>query len=591
MSSKLYKIDGFVLDIKRRCFSHENRLIQLSSRAFDILTYLIEKKGEIVEKEELLDRVWTDSFVEESNLAVHISALRRVLHEKKGESKYIRTISGRGYSFIAPVTEIVSPEEISEIESDYSRPETLVAGRQLSIAVLPFTFEESKKDNEYLADGVTRALINDLSQISGLKVLAHSAVKKYKGSELELQEVGFLLDADHLLTGHISEYRGRLEITVELISAADNRCVWGSSHVFESEDIFKVKNEISRTITEKLKLKLNLSEKAELAAAREIDAEAQKLYFRGKFILESRTTKKQPEEILHQALKFFRGAVKKEPNYALAFVGIGSAYVSLHNHRLLDRETAFIEAKKALQMALRTNDKLSEAHVLKGSIEIMFETNFPAAEKSFNQAIALNPNNPDAYHWKSYLYICFGKFSEAFELETKATELDPTSIRFNGGITKIFFFSGDYTKAIIQAEELLEFDENILTSYLFIALSYARLGFFESAINYIEKMVKIRSSPEILLNKAYIYGLFGDLAEAEKILRAVLDRSFSQIDYTDVALVYSVLGRADEVFHCLEEAFAVKSTNLHHLKVDVRFERWWSHPRYQEFLKRLKLVD
>lgn len=589
MTNKLYKIDDFILDIKRRCFFYENRQIQLSSRAFDILSYLIEKKGQIVEKEELLKRVWTDSFVEEGNLAVHVSAIRRVLHEKKGESKYIRTISGRGYSFIAPVTEIVSSEEIAEIHDDFSKAEPEIPDKQISIAVLPFTFDKSKKDNEYLADGITRSLINDLSQISNLKVLAHSAVKKYKASELELQEIGFLLDADKLLTGHISEYKGKLEIVAELINASDKRCVWGTAQVFDSDDIFKVKHEISLTIAGKLKLKLNLDQESNRLETKDINAEAQKLYFRGKFILESRTTKKQPEEILYQALKFFREAVKNEPNYALAYVGIGSVYVSLHNHNLLDRRKAYAEAKKALQMALYTDGQLSEVHVLKGSIEVMFEMNFPEAEKSLNKAIELNANNPDAYHWKSFICTYLGNFTEAFELESKATELDPTSIRFNESLTRIFFFSGDYNKAIIQAEELLEFDERIFTSYLFAALSYAQLGFFDLALKNIDKAVENRKSPETLLNKAYIYGLAGDFAEAQEILQKVLKESTPQLDYTDVALVYTVLDDFENALNCLNKALDENSTNLNSLKVDIRFKKLHREPRFEELLRKMKL--
>jgi adenylate cyclase len=590
MNGKFYKIDDFVLDMQRRCLFYENHPVQLSSRAFDILSYLIERKGEIVEKEELLQRVWTDSFVEEGNLAVHISAIRRILLEKKGESTYIRTISGRGYSFIAPVAEVESLTEVATISGNRSRPGFENQEKHLSLAVLPFTFEESKKDNEYLADGITRSLINDLSQLPNLKVLAHSAVKKYKNSELELQEIGFLLDANKILTGHISKYEGKLEIVAELINASDKRCIWGSTQFFELDDIFKVKNEIALSIAGKLKRQLSIARESKVLDQKEVNVEAQKLYFRGKFILESRTTKKQPEEVLHQALKFFKEAVKKDPNYALAYVGIGSVYVSLHNHNLLEREKAYSEATKALQMALHITDKLSEIYVLKGSIEIMFETNFAKADKSLDKAIKLNSNNPDAYHWKSYICICFGKFDEAVGLENKAAELDPTSIYFNEMLTRIFFYSGNYNETIVQAEELLEFDESTVTSYFFMALSYAKLGFFDLALLNIEKVIALRDSPETLLNKAFIYGLSGNKAKAKDILKNVLGQSSRQIDYADVASVFAVLGDSENVFAYLNRAFDEGKTNLNFIKVDVRFENLYSNERFKELLVKLKLT-
>lgn len=580
--SKAYKFSDFILDKQTIAVYHNNIQIQISSRAFEILYFLIERRGEVVEKDEILERVWKDSFVEEANLPVHISAIRRVLQEKKGESRYIRTISGRGYSFIANVEEISS----TQIYRPAVKQET-VEKENISIAVLPFTFESTTEDNEYLANGITQSLINDLSQIQNLRVLAYSAVKPYKNSELELQEIGFLLDSDKILTGSISEYKGKLEIVAELINASDKRCLWGTSQVFEADDIFKVKKEISLTITEKLKLKLGDSK---LVQTKEIDSEAQKLYYRGKFILESRGTRKDLGEILSQALKFFNEAVKIDHNYTLAYTGIGSAYVSLHNYNLMERETAFREAKKALQKALNTDDKLSEPFVLKGSIEVMFEANFAGAIKALDKAIELNPNNPDAYHWKSLVYMFLAKFDEALCLEEKAVRLDPTSGRFNESLTRIFCFSGDYKKAIIQADEILEFDRQSLASNLFNAISYAELGFLDSALAYIEKAIEIRTYPDVLLMKAYIYVLLNQNKKASEILdRVILNYPSTEIDYTDIAFVYSAMNEIDLAFEYLYSALEKKTVGMITLKIDVRFKNLRKDPRFVPLLEKLNL--
>ena len=584
--TKLYKIEDFLLDANKRQFFYQNQTVTLSSRAFDILLYLVERNGEIIEKDALLEAVWSDSFVEESNLAVHISALRRVLHEKKGEAKFIRTISGRGYSFVAPIEEIDSVQDFIE---QFKTNKKQLPEEKISLAILPFTFKESQADNEYLADGVTRSLISELSQIQNLKVLAYSATEKFRDSELELQEIGFLLDADKLLTGHISEYKGKVEIVAELINAKDKTCIWGTEQTFEADDIFKVKSRIASTIAEKLKLKLNIGTEAGKIGTKEINAKAQKLYFRGKFVLESRTTKKQPEEVLSQALKFFQEAVKIEPNYALAYVGIGLVYVSLHNHNLMKRDKAFAEAKKALQFAMSADDNLSEVYALKGSMEIMFEMKFTDAEKSLNKALELNPNNPSVYYWKSYISLCFSKFEEALNWGRKATELDPTSIFFNENLTRIFFYSGDYNKAIIQAEELLEFDNETVTSFFFVALSYAKLGFFENALENIERAIELRKSPETLLNKAYICGLSGNEEQSREILKNVLNQSFLQADSTDVASVYGIIGDLNNVFLYLNKAFDECNTNLSFLKIDVRFTHISKDRRFQELLFKLNL--
>jgi DNA-binding winged helix-turn-helix (wHTH) protein/Flp pilus assembly protein TadD len=582
MMSKAYKFSDFILDKKTIAVYHNNIQIQISSRAFEILYFLIERRGEVVEKDEILERVWKDSFVEEANLPVHISAIRRVLQEKKGESRYIRTISGRGYSFIANVEEVNS----TQIYQPSVKPE-VIEKENISIAVLPFTFESTAEDNEYLANGITQSLINDLSQIQNLRVLAYSAVKPYKNSELELQEIGFLLDSDKILTGSISEYKGKLEIVAELINASDKSCLWGTSQVFEADDIFKVKKEISLTITEKLKLKLGDNKSLQ---TKEIDSEAQKLYYRGKFILESRTTRKEPHEVLSQALKFFNEAVRIEPNYALAYTGIGSTFVSLHNHNLIERKEAYIEAKKALQKALNTDAELSESFVLKGSIAVMFEANFTEAINALDKAIELNPNNPDAYHWKSLVNMFLGKFDESLFLEEKAVRLDPTSGRFNESLTRIFCFSGNYKKAIIQADEILEFDRQSLASNFFNAISYAELGFLDSALDYIEKAVQIRTAPDIILAKAYIYVLLKQKKMAVEILdNVLLNYPLIEIDNTDIAMVYSAMNEIDRAFEYLQAAFEKKSVGMVTLKIDVRFKKLRNDPRFVTLLKKMNL--
>lgn len=578
MKIKNYRIDDFTLDVGKRELAYKDQPIRLSSRAFDILLYLLKNKGTVVKKDELLDEVWTDSFVEEANLAVHISAIRRVLKEKKGECKYIKTISGRGYSFVSPVKEIEANPEVNKTkESDlFSQVEEDV---DISLAVLPIIFEEKGNENEYLANGITQSLISDLSQIPNLRVLSYSAVKSYKNSELELQEIGFLLDADKLFTGHIYEYDNKLAIGVELINAKDKSCVWGNEYLFEKDDIFKVKKEISQVIADKLKLKLSTQK-----LKQEIDAEAQKLYYRGKFILEARTTKKEPKEFLVSALDYFKKAVAIEPNYALAQVGVGTVYVSLHNLNLAGQET-YEEARKALNNALKIDNELSEAYVLKGSIEVMFEDKLKEAKNSFDKAIKLNANNPDAYHWKGLACMFLGEYDEAYKLETIATQLDPTSIRFNEGLMRIFFYSENFEKSIIQAEEILEFDKNNSASYLFIALNYAHLNLFDLALENIDICIRLRKNEEHLLTKAYIYAMKNDRKRSIDIVHQIIGTSNSaNIDSRDIAAVYSALNEMDTAIEYLFKA-KKENRNLTRIKINIRFKNLLNYKKFHELLK------
>lgn len=586
MAIKSYQIGDFVLETKTGRLFHHGKVVSISSKAFEILQYLTENQGKIVKKAELLETVWSDSFVEESNLPVHISALRRVFGEKRGESRFIKTIPGRGYSFVAPVRELSSTSNVDFATKSFAQDHSR---EPLSIAVMPFTFDQNNSDFEYLANGVTQSLIDDLSQSASLKVLAYSAVRNYRGSSLEIEEIGFLLGANKILTGHISQYKNELEINVELLNANDKSHVWSAQQFFNLNDIFLVKKEISVAIAEKLKLKLNGSNGDDFVQ-QEINPEAQKLYYRGKFVWDSRPTKTNIEENLRLALNFFEQAVELEPTYALAYTGIGSIYFSLHNHHYLNVDKAYAETKKALQTALNSGSQISQVYILKGVMELYFERSFALAEKSIDQAIKLNPSNAEAYHWKSVICLISARFDESIEMATKALQFDSTSLLFIEQLVRIPFFSGDYIRSIIQAEEIIEFEKNYIIAYIFSALSYAHLGYFKQALENIVKTIEIRCTPETLLTKAYIHALMNDNIEAKQIISNVLNQYPEiQIDWADMAYVYSAMGDTGKAFEMLEKAFEAGSTSLCVLKVDKRCDSLRSDARFEMFLERLCL--
>lgn len=589
MTGKIYQIDGFILDTKTRQFFNRGKAVSISSKAFDILECLIENHGKIVKKSELLETVWSDSFVEESNLPVHISALRRVLGETRGESRFIKTIPGRGYSFIWPVQELDSVSE-STIHFPHKSSDQKKLNEQPAIAVLPFTFDLTNSDFEYLANGITQSLIDDLSHSSSLKVLAYSAVRNYCGTSLELPEIGFLLGANKILTGHISQYKDKLEISVELVNAHDKSHIWSAEQFFDLNDIFRVKKEISLAIAEKLKLKLTDSDRNDFAKQQELDPEAHKLYFRGKFVWDSRVLKSNFEESLLLSLKFFQLTLEKEPNYALAHIGIGNTYVSLHNHHLHDRNEAFARTQKSIEMALKIDSRLPQAFVLKGLTQMWFERKYAEAEKSLSRAIELNPNNAEAYHWKSNIFLSLGRFDDAITAEAKAIQFDPTSLLSGEHLVRISYFRGYYHRTIAQAEELLEFEKSCTAGYLFLALSYAHLGLFKQSLENIEKAIESRHTAEIILIKAYIHALMNDKFQAKKLISNVLNQFPEiQVDSGDLAYVYSALSETEKAFDQLEKAFESSSTSLCLLKIEKRCENLRRDPRFKLFLEKVGL--
>lgn len=594
MNNQSYKFDDFCLAPKQRKLFYRNSPVAISAKAFEILLMMVERQGEIIEKDEFLQKIWTDSFVEESNLVVHISALRRVLLEKKGERKFIETVSGKGYSFVSPVTiveaENAAPPKVAPTSKKNVFAETEDSSSAVSIAVLPLRYKNHDADLEYLANGITQSLIDSLSQLPQLKVMAYSAVATYKNTTLEAQEIGFLLGVENLLVGYISEYKNTLEIRVELIETKDKSHLWGISHEAAFDDIFRIKKEISLAIAQSLKLKLTTSDETKIGKSQTTDSEAYKIYLKGKYIIERLSTRKNREESLYQALGFFQQALKKDYNFALAYAGIGNVYNSLFNHDFLKRDAALAEARKALQLALKIDPNLSESHVTKGKIELIFDRDLLAARASFDEAIRLNPGNSIAYHWQSATYLLYEEFDEAIAMQNNAINFDPVSVIANYGLSKIFYFTGDYNKTIIQAEETLDLDQRYVSCFYLLALSYAELGIYDEAIKNALRAVEIQPMKEMILTLAYVYALAGETEKAvEKLGQTLAQSEGDLVDYTDVAAVRLALGEHEKAFEALEKAYDTGSVNICALRVDPRFKSLRNEKRFVSLLDKLNL--
>lgn len=583
MGKMIYQVSDVTLDTIRRQLFRHGQTVPISSRAFDILEYLVEKRGELVEKNALLEHVWSDSFVEESNLAVHVSALRRLLNEERGVPRFIKTIPGRGYSFIGPVREISATADPETATTKGPSP-------PVSIAVLPFELDGSDPDLQYIADGITQSLIDDLSVVPDLKVFAYSAVRAYRDARRDIQEIGFLLGARRILTGHILKYKDRLELRAELVNAADRSYIWGQTREFKGDDVFAVKREITFAIASGLKIKLTPAETSDISGPGEMGPAAQKLYFRGKFVLESRSFKEDVNSTLSQAINLFEQAIELEPRHSLAYTGLGAAYGALFNHRLMDRREALAKAHRALDKALEIDERLSQAHVLKGSTLILFERKFAEGEAALDRAIELNSNNADAYHWKSYSCMCRAQFEDAIAMELKAIEYDPVSIRYSGNIARLFYFSRQFDKAIIQAEEMLEFEKKDVACYLFLSLSCAHLGQFDEALSIYEKALECRNTSDIFLYKVDILARMERFDEAYGVIEQVLKKfPHEKMSYFALGVAYASLGENDKAFDALDTAIAEDDADLNVIKADHRFDNIRSDVRFDSILVRLGL--
>jgi len=580
-SSILFKFGDFVLNPEIRHLFRQTESVRLPPHAFDILLFLVQKRGTVVSKEELLQRIWPGTFVEETNLAVHVSAIRRVFGEKRGENKYIETISGRGYSFVAPVKVVEANKNTAADDSQPPGPAN-VSGKIRSIAVLPFTNDSDASSIRYLSEGITEGLTESLAQINQLKVFARSAVLQYQSLDLPLQEVGFLLGADAILTGHILSVGEQLEISVELVKVCDQSHVWGMHYRCHFGDIFKIKMEIALAVTENLQVNLN---RAQLRQTPATSSDASKLYLKGRYLL----SKKTKDGFLN-GIEFFKRALSKDPDYALAYSGIADAHLLLCIHYHLSASDALPEAKAAVERALALDETLSEAHASRGHIQSRHEWKWEEAELSFKRALALNPNNAIALRWYSSALIYSGRFQEGLFYQYKALELDPFCLHANTELGAHFNHMGDYAKAVKQLKEVIEIEPDFLFALTQLAVSYARSGSHGLALECAEKASDLFPSWEIEIFKAWVYASAGEQIKAREILRAVLDNPGNdEVDNYEIATAYAALSDNQQSLNHLEKAIEGKSISICALKTDPRLDTLHSEPKFEELLERVGL--
>lgn len=585
MSGILFKFGDFVLNPETRHLFRQTEAVRLPPHAFDILLFLIQKRGTVVSKEELLQQIWPGTFVEETNLAVHVSAIRRALGEKRGENKFIETISGRGYCFVAPV-KLVEANESAAPGGDSRPPDPAnVSGKIRSVAVLPFTSDANVSSIRFLSEGITEGLIKSLAQINQLKVFARSAVFQYQNQALNLQEIGFLLGADAILTGHILSVDQRLEISVELVKVSDQSHVWGTHYRCHFDDIFKVKTEIALAVTESLRVNLSRADAVQLRQVPTTSSDAYKLYLKGRYLL----SKKTKDGFLN-GIEFFKRALKKDPDYALAHSGIADAYLLLCVHYHLPASDTIPEAKAAVELALALDETLSEAHASMGHIQSRHEWKWEEAEASFKRALALNPNNTIALRWYSSILIYLGRFREGLSYQYKALELDPFSLHANTELGARFNYMREYDRAVKQLEEVIEIEPDFMPALTQLAMSYEKLGLHESALGCAGKASDLSPSWEIKTFKAWVHASGGEQTEAREILQAVLNNPGREaLDYCEIATVYAALNDTQQSLAYLEKAIEGKSISVCALKTDPRLDTLHSEAKFKELLEQVGL--
>ena len=616
--SHSYEFGRFRLKTAERVLLREGELVPLTPKVFDILLTLVEHGGQVVAKDDLMKRVWPNTFVEEGNLTQNISLLRKALGETPGGVQFIETVPRRGYRFVADTSQSWSDEsgaQSTQVDSApvVSIPDTTSqsagsrrtplyalaagivvmglisvvyftgrgkAGEPLpiqSIAVLPFLDESSDPDAEYINDKIADSLINSLSKLPQLRVVPRSVVAGYKGKEIDPRKVGQDLNVRAVVTGSMRRHGDIISIQANLIDLENVAQLWGQHYDNKVSDVLLVQDDISRDIFENLRLKLNVEEKKQL--------EAYRVYLKGRNAWNKRTV-----DELQQAIEYFNQAIAIDPNYGAAYAGLADCYNMLVVYGRLQPKEGFPKAKEAATKALEIDESLAEAHTSMAFIKFRWDWDRSATESEFQEAIKLKPAYAPAHQWYSSYLVAVERFDEAIAEAKRTEELEPLSFVASSHLGWIYYLSGQNDNAIEQCKKILDLDPSSFPARRYLGLAYEAKGMYTEAIAEFQTGVKLSGSPLMLALLGHAYAASGRTAEAKQVLNDLQQLQGQRYvsPYT-VAAIYAGLGDQDQAFKWLETAMEERDIWLMNLKVDPVFSKLRSNRHFADILARIRL--
>ncbi|MBK7511293.1 MAG: winged helix-turn-helix domain-containing protein [Chloracidobacterium sp.] len=628
---KVFVFDEFSLDARRRALYRDGKQVALNAKSFDLLLHLVENSGAVATKDELLASIWPDQFVEENNLSVQISALRKALGESKDQRNYIVTVPGKGYKFVAPV-EIINASDDIIIEQrtierviveqvDPPPPQQLqLAGKTAprwpliaaaallialigggiwwwgirrvpanidSIAVMPFTYEGGNADSDFLSDGMTESLINSLSRLPNLTVKARYSVFSYKGKEIVPANVARELSVQALLLGRIVERGDQITLNLELVDAATGNHLWGETYMRNASEISTLQTDISRDVADKLRTKI--AGNSTLVKGQTNNAEAFQLYQKARFFWNKRR-----QEDHEKAIELYQQALRLDPNFALAYAGLGDVYTvdSYRPENIVDRdETGRRYALKALEI----EPELAEPYAVLAKIE--WNRRDPVStERDFRRAIEINPNYASARQWHGEFLSQHGRHDAARSELDRAMELDPLSLVIMSDSAWTYYQAGDYSSCIRQTDRTLEFEQTWKAAIGAKIGCYEALGDFEAALDSYALLIPTEKSDadrkRLVEDIDYVRKLTRTDG-AKGYWRAYLEierrKPAEQQEHLFLATCLTQLGDLEGALVELEKAVETDESSTGTMKVEPMFAPLHDQPRFQAMLVRLGL--
>jgi len=629
---------GNELELDRSAYElrRSGRSLKLERIPMELLLLLVERRGELVTRESIIERIWgKDVFLDtDSSINAAIRKIRQALKDDPERPLFVQTITGKGYRFVAPVENYdlrpldkkkvelektsrseetpqgSSPSQVASRRSSWvlplvgvmvlilaggayflrsrARSKTAYSQERVMLAVLPFANLSNDPEQEYFTDGLTEETITDLGELNPqrLGVIARTSAMAYKNTNKTVNQIGHELGADYVLEGSVRREGGTARITAQLIRVSDQSHIWAHNYEREVGGILALQNELGRAIAQQIQVKLTPLHSGEASNRNTTNPDAYDLYLKGRFYLGKRT-----DDGIEKGIEYFKQSIEKDPGFALGYAGLADSYLAL---TISSPQDFFPMARAAASRALELDEGLAEAHAALGAEKAGFEYDWAGAEQEFKRAIELNANCADAHFYYSwYLLTPLGRSEEAIAEMNRALELDPLSGIYNTVLGLSYYYARQYDQALQQFNKTLTLDPDFFIAPFHLAWLYSQLGQYPEAITELTKGRLLRgddhakvAADEMALRKAVAaQGAAGFWHE----IRKWNEGDYPNVGEFDVPQAYARLGEKEKAMVSLERNFEKRAPLVTLLKVDPALDTLHSDPRFEDLLRRMNL--
>jgi len=606
--------------------------VKLRGQPIELLAMLLRRPGEPVRRGELQRLLWpADTYVDfEHSLNAAMKRLRAALGDSADAPRFIETLAGRGYRFIAPVSQPAEeapqippptaangkPEPVPEQEAkpaarrrpglwtaaaagfvllvlvamNFARLREVVRGRASpgpirSLVVLPLANLSGDPDQDYFVEGMTDALRQHLEGVGSLRVISRTSSIHYRGSGKPLPDIARELNVDAVVDGSVLRSGDRVRINVELIQAGVDRHLWSNSYERDLRDVLVLQAEVAQRIAEEIRVTLTPQDRAQLARVRNSDPEAYRAYSDGRVFWNKRN-----EQDLKKAIGFFQLALDRDPDYALAYDGLADCWLPLGWYGFVPPSEAFPQARAAITKALGMDDSMAETHTSLAFVNMYYDRDWAGAEREFRRAIELNPNYANGHHWYGEYLSLVGRHAEAVAESQRARELDPLSNIINAWVSSRYFFARQYDKAIEEGRNAVQVDPGFGPAHLVLGQAYEQKGMLREAVTEFETASRLAAGSMYSASLAHALVGAGRRSEALnllEVLRTTAKRRF--VSSYDLAICEMGMGNKEQTLDLLNAAVQEHSPRVAFIGVEPRFDELRADQRFAALLRSLGL--